>query len=104
LETCPVREIRLQSLELHLRHIELDTLVLELLRCVGGGLRSMQIDESDTDEVYDTTPRADLDLGELAAVCPHLEVVELIGFDVVVLLVHDDALRDWPIKRVSEKK
>jgi hypothetical protein len=28
----------------------------------------------------------------------------LIGFDVVVLLVHDDALRDWPIKRVSEKK
>jgi hypothetical protein len=102
LGTPTSRDCRLQSLKLHIASIELDTLVLGLLKHVGSGLRtlSMELDETLTDEYYDPNRRADLDLGKLAAVCPRLEVLELKYFDVVVLPCNDDALRDWPIKKM----
>lgn len=96
-------ECRLRSLGLHMGRIELDTLVLDLLRFIGGDLRtlSIQLDESNPDEEYDTAHVADIDLCVLAAVCPKLEVLELICFDVVVQSANDDALRRWPIKTMN---
>jgi hypothetical protein len=58
--TQPYRECRLQSLVLHISRIELDTLVLELVRYVGGGLRSlsMQLGKTNPHQAYDPNHRA----------------------------------------------
>jgi hypothetical protein len=100
LDTQPFRECRLRSLYLYMDEMEWDALVLELLRYVGGGLLtlSIAIDRANSFEFYDPL-LSDLDLSELAVVCPHLEVLELDGFDVVLRPSNDDALRDWPIKK-----
>ncbi|EGZ13148.1 hypothetical protein PHYSODRAFT_334930 [Phytophthora sojae] len=83
--------------------IELDTLLLDLLGLIGGELRtqSIQSDEWDPDEEYDTEHVADIDLCALAVVCPKLEVLQLVCFDVVVQSTNSDALCKWPIKKMN---
>jgi hypothetical protein len=102
-DTQTFRDCPLQWLELCISEIGLHTLVLELLRYVGGGLRTLliKLDQTDVDEDYGPNIPADLDLGELACACPHLDFLELKYFDVVVRPCHDEALRNWPITEMN---
>ncbi|ETM01118.1 hypothetical protein L917_02253 [Phytophthora nicotianae] len=74
-----------------------DSLVVELLAKIGKGLQKLCITKAESSFRYRNDEG--LDLSVLAAICPELEELTLMAFDVVVS-EHNEPLHRWPVKKM----
>ncbi|KAK1929986.1 hypothetical protein P3T76_014483 [Phytophthora citrophthora] len=81
------------SLNAYFTPFEASAVVNNLLEVIGSHLHYLKL-------CTPTHSNDALDLSVLSAVCPHLESLNTIRFDVVVS-VHNEALRLWPIRELT---
>jgi hypothetical protein len=83
----------LSSLQLHLKEVERDELILRLLTLVGRRLRKLDLTVEMSDRIYT------VDLSELAVVCPDLENLVICNCNVTTS--NYQALHGWGLRKLS---